>query len=569
MKKIVILLVTACTVLSLTAQVEWVGDHGAWSRTSGFYKTKNGQFIIAREANDDFGFSVVDSTGNLIFSYSDPYDFNPNPLSGGQAEILEMLDFTELVDSSYLFIYAELVCYPNDFDINYIMLRFDRNWDPINLDVSVIPVIYSYDMQFLAPLPDGGFLVLSDQSDELQKRDALGGLLWSRDLPDHVTILSDFLTVSGDTTVIATRDSTYVLDGQGDIIGTHPQGFDKVMLASGGNLYAHNDDSLFLLSPTFDPLKSLGLPDIVRDFDRFDSVLAVLTFDNTIYVLDDSLNLQNSFQVGGNYPLEYIASGLQGIVAAGTTSFGGNTGRTWAPFLKGIPYDGNVVEDTEDIGVTGVEIISSPSISDPLFGDYQLVYDSLKITVQNFGNNIVDSLKLNGFFFDFGDFNNCFRLYQRPNKKYTGLSLLPGESIDLYWEDYTAVFPLAPSETFNVCIWPSLPNQKIDRDSDNDLFCIDFLVDTKESTPPVLSWTVYPNPVSNYLYIQVEPLMEGYVNYSIRITDVSGRELYVNEVSTYQQVLEVPVWEWEAGLYLVRYVSDRGLIGTSRFVVIK
>ena len=267
--------------------------------------------------------------------------------------------------------------------------------------------------------------------------------------------------------------------------------------------------------------------------------------------------------------MEYIAPGPQGMVAAGTTSFGGNTGRTWAPFLKGIPYDGNVVEDTEDIGVTGVEIIGSPSISDPLFGDYQLIYDSLKITVQNFGNNTIDSLKINGFFFDFGDINSCFRLYQRLHRKYTDLSLLPGASIDLYWEDYTAIFPSVPSETFNVCIWPSLPNQKIDRDSDNDLYCTDFLVSNEEAVPNNVSWNIFPNPASDYLNVQIKAPLERYMDYRIRVTDVSGRLIYTGDISNLDQTVSIPVRGWEPSLYFMQCISEEGIMRTSRFTVVK
>ncbi len=63
--------------------------------------------------------------------------------------------------------------------------------------------------------------------------------------------------------------------------------------------------------------------------------------------------------------------------------------------------------DTEDVGVTGIEIIGLPSETAPPFGGYQLVYDSLRITVHNYGDNVVDSLRLNVQFPSFSEIGSC------------------------------------------------------------------------------------------------------------------------------------------------------------------
>ncbi len=562
MKKIFIFVIAFFTTFTLTAQFEWVGDFGQSSRTSGFYKTSNNQFIITRDTDDDAGFSVVDSSGDLIFNYSDPYLYNPGP-SGKVGRLDEIFDFVELADSSYLFILLEYEydCQGTGYADGFSrLLRFDRNWDEIDLSVPTISLFFS-SVRFLAPLPDGTFLMLFSGSKEMQKRDPQGELIWSKNLPFYLEGIEDFLVVSGDTTVLATYENTYMLDGQGNVIETYGLIFDHIKPAPGGNFYGSLDDSLFLLTPSIEVLARSGLPGIIRDFASSDSTLAVLTSTNTVYVLDHGFNLLNSFQVDGHYPLKYIETLPSGIVAAGTTDFGGDTGRSWSPFLKEIPYSGDVLDNSGDIGVLGIEMIGSPTPSVPSFGEYQLTYDSLKITVQNFGDNTIDSLKLNSSFQSIDlNLGLCY-FYQRPHKKYNNLSLQPGESRDLYWEDFMIAFREVPEGDFEICIWSSLPNQQIDRDSENDLYCTDFLVSDQETISDI-GFTIYPNPSSygSTIDYDLPSLHEGHV----RVFSSMGILVGSYETGSGTGTMSLP--KFPNGLYFIVLEMDDKVVRTLKFV---
>ena len=576
MKKIFILIAVFLTTFTLTAQFEWVGDFGQSSETSGFYKTSNNQFIITRDAEDDAGFSVVDSSGNLIFNYSDPFNFNPNPPDWVVGQIRQIYDFVELADSSYLFILyiTEDGCSPFNFnDENYYqLLKFDKNWNEINLSISTLPVFYGLGIPeyLMAPLPDGGFLLLSEGWVELQRRNGEGELIWEKDPPDQSDGILDFLTLSGDTTVILTYHTTYLLDGQGNVIESYQYVFDKIKPAPDGNFYGILDDTLFLLTPTLELLDNMTLPAIPRDFASSDSILAILTPTNTIFSFDHDFNSLDSIQVDDYYPLEYVEALPQGIIVSGTAAFG--IWRSETPFLKEVSNNGVFTDNSKDIGITNVEAIGTPVISDPDFVEYQLTYDSLRITVQNFGDSTVDSLKLNSSFPDiwleFEPSTTCI-IYQRPFKKYNNLSLLPGESIDLYWRDFSIVFEESPEDDFEICVWTSLPNKNIDNNPGNDLFCTDFLVTDKEAIPTDFSWNLFPNPVNDYLNIQMEAPLKGCKDCLIRIMDISGRERFVNNMDHLSQAVRIPVWDWAAGLYFIQYIGDEGIFETSRFVVIK
>ena len=125
----------------------------------------------------------------------------------------------ELVDSTYFFILdqSELKC--NDFSnvsSFYRFLKFDSDWNEIELWLPNIPDIFSVNKAMVS-LPDGGFLVFSYDGD-LEKRDAQGELIWAKTIPLQYSGVRDFQTISGDTTVIATFDNIFILDGEGTVL---------------------------------------------------------------------------------------------------------------------------------------------------------------------------------------------------------------------------------------------------------------------------------------------------------------------------------------------------------------
>lgn len=579
MKKAFILLIAIFATFTLTAQIEWVGDFGLSSETRELYKTKNNQFIVIRIGQDDSGFSVLDSTGNLIFNYSDPYNLNPDSVDG-QGHIHSVYDFIEMADSTYLFILFEKLCdYSNTNGRRFRFIKFDNDWNELVMNEPIIQ--YSgtnWGPQFLSPLPDNTFYRIFPFILLIEKRDCNGNVIWSKQLPDHLQgSVKDLLPMSGDTTVLVSwADSIYLMDNQGEFIHSfRSPTFDNIKKASNGNYYGQKADTIFVLDPSFSVIDHLSFPSFVQDFALTDSALVVMFGVNEVYVYDDSLNLQNMFQIEGEYPFghhpwSHLEALSGSFIVANNTYYGADKYKGVSPLVKEYPMDGNVVYDAEDIGVTAIEAIGLPYETAPPFGDYQLVYDSLKITVQNFGDNTIDSLKLNADFVQFREIGSCIWYYQLYHEKYTGVSLMPGESIDLYWEDFSVFFEEIPTtEDFEICIWTSLPNQKIDRDSENDIFCTDFLVSDKEVIPTGLSWNVFPNPVYDYLNIELDKPLKGCEDCLLKVMDITGRERYRSSVNAYNQPFKVPVWDWEAGLYFLQYLSDGEIINTSRFVVVK
>ncbi len=79
-----------------------------------------------------------------------------------------------------------------------------------------------------------------------------------------------------------------------------------------------------------------------------------------------------------------------------------------------------------------------------------------------------------------------------------------------------------------------------------------------------LVFDIYPNPASTHVYCR---LQHAEVNGEINIYDMHGRQLYSKPVTSDQQLLEIDVSDYSAGLYqLVLQVDGRG-VSSKKFVV--
>ena len=76
-----------------------------------------------------------------------------------------------------------------------------------------------------------------------------------------------------------------------------------------------------------------------------------------------------------------------------------------------------------------------------------------------------------------------------------------------------------------------------------------------------IDFTLYPNPVSEELTIELTEL----VNYQIRITDITGREIY-SEFLQGENNLQLSTKAWPAGLYLLQVRDEEGRVETKKVV---
>jgi hypothetical protein len=71
---------------------------------------------------------------------------------------------------------------------------------------------------------------------------------------------------------------------------------------------------------------------------------------------------------------------------------------------------------------------------------------------------------------------------------------------------------------------------------------------------------IYPNPANET--VTVEAVAKN--NYTVIITDVLGRDVYNG---TFTRQLQIPVNNWQAGMYYVQVVSESGFKITQKLLV--
>jgi len=83
---------------------------------------------------------------------------------------------------------------------------------------------------------------------------------------------------------------------------------------------------------------------------------------------------------------------------------------------------------------------------------------------------------------------------------------------------------------------------------------------TSDFTKP--SFTIYPNPSSDQLYIEAQ---QETGDYTITVFDVQGKQ----QLTTSKEVLgsnPLDIQNWASGVYFVRFESQNGVITTQRFI---
>lgn len=84
-----------------------------------------------------------------------------------------------------------------------------------------------------------------------------------------------------------------------------------------------------------------------------------------------------------------------------------------------------------------------------------------------------------------------------------------------------------------------------------------------------MAYSIYPNPATDLASIRTE-LGSSTNNFSIRIFDLTGREVYnlhSTHVSAGSNIFDVPVAEFGSGLYLVELNDGKGNAKTQRLIV--
>ena len=127
---------------------------------------------------------------------------------------------------------------------------------------------------------------------------------------------------------------------------------------------------------------------------------------------------------------------------------------------------------------------------------------------------------------------------------------MPGETAELTWEELRATFDEDPTGDLEFCMWTSMPDLKLDKDSSNDLYCTSLFVTGLDGGEPLneFSLQLFPNPSSaaqSTLRYQLPAGAPG----EIRVFNPVGNLVARHAVAGGQGALELA--KQPAGLYYV------------------
>jgi hypothetical protein len=543
MKKLIILALVQISTFELSAQLHWTHE---WNDggCQAFLKTSWGAYAMLHEENNYF--MGVSPDGNLIFDS----EGEPQP---GFNTFISFIDLFEMAGNTYGAI-ADVA----DFDPTSgwangyrAVLQFDITGQ----------IISSADTYFFSGdkgvgLSNGDMVLINYGSHNVTRVTNAGMEVWEKNLNISP---SDLALTQSDTLLFLTPNGLWVMDEHGTTVSIHPAINHKLLKADPlAGIVCVAGDSLFLYNHTYDLISKKGLAgDNIKDFDVRDGKIAVLTHADSVHVFDSTLVSVGSFGLSEDAEFRFLSVSSQTVTLAGLEAYGGSPVHlygTASTFLKEYTFEGNNFNQDNDTGVIGITPSPGISVQETSPTSYWINMQDVAVTVRNFGDKTVSSLKLQA-------------TYNNPHY-FENLNLEAGQELTINVPELRLFHngSQPAGQVLDLCIWTSHPDQRVDSDNSNDLFCTDFLVGSKEA---ILSegMVLFPNPASRLLNVQLlekPSLPQG----SIRVSDITGR-IVLNTSMINTDKIAIPVQDWPVGMYFLQYLVDGEILAMERFVVVQ
>ena len=444
-------------------------------------------------------------------------------------------------------------CQPwNYVSFFYYLKKYDKNWNEVLLVNDAI----SNGGGLLFPqgkaLADGGFIIANFDGN-LEKRATDGSLIWQSYSPHGVL---DIVSTDDNQVIISTYQGLALVDADGQLDTTYADYlFDQLEIMPSGELVGVKEHSLTLLAPDFNELSTLEYPEeIIQDIAVADGRIAVLTDAKKILLYDENFILLQNFIQTESSNFLFLDLSSNAAVLAGKECFGSSC----VLFLKELPFFEETTPFYEyDIGVTNIEI--SPEFVIWQNQDYYSIrFDELKITVQNFGSESVDHWALKSKFRF--QLEACYLFDQRKTKNFS-TTLLPGESVEVNWNNFVVPTKNNPAEPIRICISTASPNGQFESNAGNDYLCNDFLVSEREQWQE-FGFQVFPNPASTFGRIQYQ--LPKTTNGIVRIFNSTGKAINQYPLEKGEGILNLE--SFPSGLYYVTLLIEGQIAKTLKFI---
>jgi hypothetical protein len=360
-------------------------------------------------------------------------------------------------------------------------------------------------------LPNGRFLLYGDDGIRIVKND-LSTL--TQAFTGEQILGAD--TLSQGRIVLAAADRLLILDGILNVLQEKPHAYSVLDMRS-------DAQGIWLLT---------GHPD--RRLQRY----------------DEQLNLQEEWLIGADAPFQprFLTRSEGALILAGEQRKQETDYQVVA--LRTLDNQTPNFSSGADAGLSNlVSKQAGQAVNFPQTPVYYIRFDSVFVTLHNYGADLLDEATINGFFGIF--YPNCSQVYVYK-RTFTDLQLPPGGSQEIYLEVFNTEYALGVPSQYQLCFWTTLPNGLLDTDAGNNSTCLNVpvLVSSSEAmaVEPV---GIFPNPATDRVRLEWEK--QGAGPAWVRIFDQTGRQVHESREET--GVCSVQVDHWPPGLYTVEIAA--------------
>ena len=418
----------------------------------------------------------------------------------------------------------------------------------------------------LSAFSDASYVLSMDET-ELRSYDENSNLRW---LYDVQTPITDILTLDENYTTLAASDSTLLaFDEFGNL--TQTLSFDAMvkkvkkwqdgfLLIVGKSLVWLNEDYSTYHTEDFSAsFESLS------DIDVEENGQAMLLGKDIL----DKKTLVQTVPIPFTMPPVYSTSFIDSCILAKEIKLGSNTfaiagEETLCENGYYVPYhafiktfdkeNGNTDIYDTDIGVIDTWIDNEVYTYNEIWGS-EYTFDT-HFTVKNFGQDTLHTYHVSYVEKETGV--STFK-YLEVNDE----ALLPNETREFMVAmkyDYIDI-----DEVFEVCIWTTTPNDKLDRNHANNTYCSDFIVTGINDIEETKIY-IAPNPAQQNVTISLPPQIIQQKGV-FKIYDTAGRLIKTLAHTQNKLVTTFSVAELPNGIYLLEYLSDTQKTSTTKLVV--
>ncbi|MBI2271235.1 MAG: T9SS type A sorting domain-containing protein [Bacteroidetes bacterium] len=222
-------------------------------------------------------------------------------------------------------------------------------------------------------------------------------------------------------------------------------------------------------------------------------------------------------------------------------------------FIKSFDYLGNCTKQNTDIGITDMKLDTAYLYRIPSWPTgYHFINFKPLLTLKNFGSTTISSFAINTSFYLATPICGT----STYTHKFDTI-ILPGDSIMFHMPLLSDGFIYSTGGNVNysnLCLWTSVPNNKIDIDHSNDSYCTSFSVPVSinEIFPLDEYIKVFPNPTYSNIQLSTDPQFLNR-NLSFQLFDIAGQVVETGPII--KNLMEITLPE-DKVMYLLK-ITDK------------